>query len=73
MHAQHLFMERDVWERSIYDNCRFDIGDFRATRLITKAVYTRVIHLHIAVPTITRSLFTPETDYPLDNSRQTDI
>ena len=79
MHAQHLFIERDVWERSIYDNCRFDIGDFPATRLITKAVYTRVIHLHIAVPTITRSLFTletdypPETGYPLDNSRQTDI
>ena len=78
MHAQHFFIERDVWERSVYDNCRFDIGDFRATRLITKAVYTRVTHFRIAVPTITRSLFTLEADYPsetgypLDNSRQTD-
>ena len=26
----------DVWERSIYDNCRFDIGCFCASRLITK-------------------------------------
>ena len=26
----------DVWERSIYDNCRFDIGCFRASRLILK-------------------------------------
>ena len=54
MHAQHfLIAER---ERTIYDNCCFDIGSFRAIRLITKGVYTRVTHLHIAVPTITRSL-----------------
>ena len=64
MHAQHFFIERDVWERSIYDNFRFDIRDFRATKRITKAVYIRVTHLHIVVPTITRSLFTLETDYP---------
>ena len=33
MHAQHFFIERDVWERSIYDNCRFDIGDFWNVRV----------------------------------------
>ena len=39
MHAQHfLIAER---ERSIYDNCCFDIGNFRAIRLITKGVYIR--------------------------------
>ena len=54
MHAQHfLIAER---ERTICDNCCFDIGSFRAIRLIKKGVYTRVTHLHIAVPTITRSL-----------------
>ena len=54
MHAQHfLIAER---ERSIYDSCRFDIGRSRARRLITKYVYTPVTHLHIAVPTVTRSL-----------------
>ena len=54
MHAQHfLIAER---ERSIYDSCRFDIGRSRARRLITKYVYTPVTHLHIAVPTIIRSL-----------------
>ena len=45
MHAQHfLIAER---ERSIYDNCCFDIGSFRAIRVIEKGVYIRVTHLHI--------------------------
>ena len=50
-----LLYRGDVPERSIYDNCRFDIGHFLASRLITKPVYTWVIHLQIAVPTITCS------------------
>ena len=36
--------------------CRFDIGSSCAVRLITNVVHTWVTHLHIAVPTITRSL-----------------
>ena len=54
MQAQHFFIAER--ERSIYDSCRFDIGRSRASRLITKYVYTPVTHLHTAVPTITRSL-----------------
>ena len=48
----------DVRERSIYDNCRFDIGRSRASRLITKVSIPGVRYLHIAVPTITRSYAT---------------
>jgi len=48
-----LLDRRDVRERSIYDNCRFDIGPSRARRLITKVSIPGVRYLHIAVPTIT--------------------
>ena len=41
---------------AIYDSCRFDIGRFRAEPTNYKFVYTRVMHLHIAVPTITCTL-----------------
>ena len=54
MHAHHFSIAER--ERSIYDSCRFDIGRSRTSRPITKCVYTRVTYLHIAVPTITRSL-----------------
>ena len=53
-----LLNRRDVRERSIYGNCRFDIGRSRASRLITKVSIPRVRYLHIAVPTITRSYVT---------------
>ena len=33
MHAQHF-----VWEQSIYDSCRFNIGHFGASRIITQCV-----------------------------------
>ena len=48
MHAQ-LFL-------IAVDSCRFDIGRFRAEPTNYKFVYTRVMHLHIAVPTITCTL-----------------
>ena len=38
MHVQHFLIAEG--ERTIYDNCFFfDIGSFRAIRLITKGVY----------------------------------
>ena len=56
MHAQHfLIAER---KRSIYDSWAWQLsfwyrGAFVRSRLITNGVYIGVIHLHIAVPTIT--------------------
>ena len=41
---------------AIHDSCRFDIGRFRAEPTNYKFVYTRVTHLHIAVPTMTCTL-----------------
>ena len=62
MHAQHLFIEDFL----VYRGFSCDPTNYES-RLHPSE------HLHIAVLTKTRSLFTPETDYPLDNSRQTDI
>ena len=45
--AHHFLIAEQ--ELSICDSCRFDMR----SRLITNGVYTRVTHLHIAVPTIT--------------------
>ena len=54
MHAQPALLDRGTG--AIYDSCRFDIGRFRAEPTNYKFVYTRVMHLHIAVPTITCTL-----------------
>ena len=58
MHGSALLNRRDVGERSIYGNCRFNIGRSRASRLITKVSIPGVRYTHIAVPTITRSYAT---------------
>ena len=36
-----LLYRGDVWERSTYDNCRFDIRHFRAGRLITIIIHSK--------------------------------
>ena len=36
-----LLYRGDVWKRSICDNCRFDIGHFRAGRLIAIIIHSK--------------------------------
>ena len=54
MHVQHFMIAER--ERSIYDGSRFDIGRFCAEPTNYERGLNLVTHLHIGVPTMTRSL-----------------